>query len=525
MKKFVSTVLSAFTVMSMFSVLAVPAVSAAETAKATIHVSDFMGSAYDRHKTTQSQLSGKSTDRGTYQFEVGDLVNVTVSYQCGNPSAISGFMGYTFINQTTASPTSSKAFSADTSASKNTMVLSDKYFTSLTDTSYDEGTYIVNHTKGMLMSYPEKASAATDSAMDKVAYTASIGAKTGMKISSLSKMVTFTVCIKEATDCYLYSVLEDAVDTSDDVNSVPEKVTVKTTLTKVGKVDTAVASVSKDCQVNKGDILVYNVKAKSSSTVGALSLTAKYDPTAFQLYTTYSKDGVNTMVASQGGTESVNTKTAGTISTTLTAKSGSPYQISSLTNIITVKLVAQKSGTFTVSSTLDSIVDSNNKAIEYGGTKLVVTNSSFITVVDTDRIGAVSKSVFVKKGDVVVYLVRAKGPRKFQSYQMITNYDKSAFTLYTAYSKDGVSTLKLKQGGTESVNTKTAGTITTTVNAPSGSLFSASEMVNLQMVKLVAQKDGTFTLSATIKSVKTSSGEEMPTTSIRFTNTSFFMEQ
>lgn len=524
MKKFVSTVLSAVTVMSMFSVLAVPAVSAADTAKATIHVSDFMGSAYDRHQTTQSQLKGKATSRGDYQFEVGDLVNVTVSYQCGNPSAISGFMGYTFINQTTANPTSSSAFSADTSASNNTMVLSDKYFTTTSDPTYDAGTYIVNHTKGMLMSFPENVSSSTDAAKDKVAYTASIGAKTGIKVSSVTKMITFTVLIQKATECYLYSAIEDAVDTTDEVNSIPEKISVKTTLTKVGKVETALASVSKDCKVEKGDILVYNVKAKSSSTVGAIGLTTTYNPTEFQLYTTYSKDGVNTIVASQGGTESVNTKTAGTITTKVTAASSSPYQISALTNIITVKLVAQKSGTFTISSTLDSAVDSNNKAITYGGTKFVITNASFIAEVDTDRIGAVSKSVFVKKGQVVVYLVKAKGPRKFKSYQMITSYDSTAFKLYTDYSKDGVSTLKLKQGGTESVNTKTAGKITATVTAADGSLYSASDIANLEMVKLVALKDGTFTLSATIKSVKTSSGEEMPTTSIRFTNTSFFME-
>ncbi len=520
MKKFISTVLSALTAMSVFSVATVPMVSAADTPKATIHVSDFMGAAYDRHKTTQSQLNGKSTGRGDYQFEVGDLVNVTVSYQCGNPSAISGFMGYTFINQTTANATSSQAFSSDTSASNNTMVLSDQYYKA---PDYEAGTYIITHTKGMLMAFPETASASSDAAKDKVAYTASIGAKTGMKISTMSKMVSFTVLIKQATDCYLYSAIEDAVDTTDDVNSVPTKISVKTTLEKVGHLDTSVATVSKSCQVNKGDVLVYNVKAKSSSKVGAFAITTSYNSSEFKLFTDYSKDGVNTIVASQGGKESVNTATAGKIVVKATAASTTPYDISSLTNLVTIKFVALKSGTFTVSSTLDSIVDNNNKPITYGGTKLTMSNTSSITVVDTDRVGAVSKSVFVKKGDVVVYVVKAKSTRKFQSYQMVTTYDKSAFKLYTDYSKDGVSTLKLKQNGTESVNTKTAGTITATVTAPSGSLYDAKETVNLEMVKLVALKDGTFTLSATIKSMKTSSGEEMPKTSVKFTNTSFLM--
>jgi len=515
MKKIISTALSTFTVMSMLSVVAVPVVSAADTTKATIHVVDFMGDAYDRNQTTQTQFIDKSVDRGTYQFDVGDLVNVTVAYQSSNPAAISGFMGYTFINQSTADPSSANAFKNSTSAS--VMELTDKYYTQ--NSANPAGTYILNQSAGMLMSYPETISSATDAAMDKVAYTASIGAKTGMSISTETKMLTFTVEIKEAAESYLYSVLEDAVDTTDAFNSVTENLSVKTTLTKVGSTNTSVASVSKAVTVNKGDVVVYNFKAKSTYEINSFALTTTYNSSEFSLYTAYSKDGVNTIAAAQGGTESVNTQTAGKITTSVTAKSGSPYNIATQTNLQTVKFVAKKSGTFTISATLDSILDKNNKAVSYGGTKLTVTNTTSITVVEDDKIGAVSKSIYVKKGDVIVYTVKARSKTKFQSYELVTKYNKDAFSLYTKYSSDGVTTMKLNQGGTESVRTKTLGTITATVTADASSLYYAPELSNLEIVKLVALKDGTFTISTTIKSMKTSSGAEMATTSVKFTNT------
>ena len=87
MRKVISTVLSAATVMSMVGIAAIP-VSAADS-KATIYVSDFSGAVYDKEKSTQTQLANKAVDRGSYQFEVGDLVNVTVAYQSSNPTAIS----------------------------------------------------------------------------------------------------------------------------------------------------------------------------------------------------------------------------------------------------------------------------------------------------------------------------------------------------------------------------------------------------------------------------------------------------
>ena len=521
MRKLISTALSATTVMSMIGIAAIP-VSASDT-KATIYVSDFSGAVYDKGKTTQTQLANKAVSRGSYEFEVGDLVNVTVAYQSSNPSAISGYVGHTFINQSSATPTSADAFKVNTDSVNNTMVLTDKYYA---NQGQNAGTYIVNEASGtMLMTVPESAVEGSTAEIsnplkDRVSYTASTGAQAGIPVSTEKKVVTFTVEIKNATTSYLYSTIEDAVDTSDAVNSVGENVSVKTTLTKVGHVgDESVAEVSKSIQVAVGDIVVFNVKAKSASQVSAFGITTNYTSSEFGLYTSYSKDGVNTIVASQGGTEYVNTKTAGKITTNVSAASGSNYNISTVTNLQTVKLVAKKNGTFTISATLDYITDKDGKSIKKGS-NLSVTSSSSITVADPDKIGAVSKSIFVNKGDVIVYTVKAKTNSKIGTYTLVTKYNADAFDLYTSYSTDGVTTMKLNQGGTESVRTKTAGTINVTATAASGSPYTATTASNIEIVKLVAKKSGTFTLSTTIKSMASASGTALASTSVKFTNTS-----
>lgn len=522
MRKLISTVLSVATVMSMVGIAAIP-VSAANT-KATIYVSDFSGAVYDKEKTTQTQLANKAVSRGSYQFEVGDLVNVTVAYQSSNPSAISGYVGHTFINQNSATPTSADAFKVNTDSENNTMVLTDKYYA---NQGQNAGTYIVNEISGtMLMTAPESAVEGSTEEIsnplkDRVSYTASTGAKAGIPVSTEKNVVTFTVEIKNAATSYLYSTLEDAIDTSDEVNSVGENVSVKTTLTKVGHVgDESVAEVSKSIQVAVGDIVVFNVKAKSASQVSAFGITTNYDASEFGLYTSYSKDGVNTIVASQGGTEYVDTKTtSGTITTQVSAASGSNYNISAVTNLQTTKFVAKKNGTFTISAVLDYIADKDGKAIKKGS-NLAVTSSSSITVADPDKIGAVSKSIFVNKGDVIVYTVKAKTNSKIGTYTLVTKYNADAFDLYTNYSTDGVTTMKLNQGGTESVRTKTAGTINVTATAASDSPYTAPTASNIEIVKLVAKKSGTFTLSTTIKSMASASGTALASTSVKFTNTS-----
>ncbi len=522
MRKVISTVLSAATVMSMVGIAAIP-VSAADS-KATIYVSDFSGAVYDKEKSTQTQLANKAVDRGSYQFEVGDLVNVTVAYQSSNPTAISGYVGHTFINQNSATPTSADAFKVNTDSVNNTMVLTDKYYA---NQGQNAGTYIANEVSGtLLMTAPESAvegstAESSNPLKDRVSYTASTGSMSGIAVSTEKKVVTFTVEIKNATTSYLYSTIEDAIDTSDDVNSVGENVSVKTTLTKVGHVgDESVAEVSKSIQVATGDIVVFNLKAKSASLVSAFGITTNYNSSEFGLYTSYSKDGVNTIVASQGGVENVDTKTAGKITTEVSvATGGSNYNISSLTNLQTVKFVAKKSGTFTISAVLNYIADKDGKGIKKGS-NLSVTSSSSITVADPDKIGAVSKSIFVNKGDIIVYTVKAKTNSKIGTYTLVTKYNADAFDLYTNYSTDGVTTMKLNQGGTESVRTKTAGTINVTATAASGSPYTATTASNLEIVKLVAKKSGTFTLSTTIKSMASASGTALASTSVKFTNTS-----
>lgn len=293
-----------------------------------------------------------------------------------------------------------------------------------------------------------------------------------------------------------------------------------TTSNLVAKVSTPVTyigSYSNSIKVAKGDVVAYTVKVKTSSKFNKYVLTTKYDSAAFDRYTTYSTDGVNTIKASQGGKESVDVATAGTIKATVTAATDSPYTASTSTNIVIIKLKAKKAGTFTISSTLDSMLNDKNTALS--SSNVSVTGSLAKSEIDDTKLTSVSRSIQVKLGEVIVYTVKAKTSTKFNTYKITTTYDSEAFDRYTGYSTDGVTTIKLTQNGTESVNTSTAGKIVATATCKSGTPYTASSETNLQIVKLKAKKAGTFTIGATINYMKNTSNTAMTTSNVSIRNT------
>ena len=285
----------------------------------------------------------------------------------------------------------------------------------------------------------------------------------------------------------------------------------------ISKAATYIGSYSNSIKVAKGDVVAYTVKVKTSSKFNKYVITTKYDSAAFDRYTTYSTDGVNTIKASQGGKESVDVSTAGTIKATVTAATDSPYTAATSTNIVIIKLKAKKAGTFTISSTLDSMLNDKNKALTSGNVS--VTGSLTKSEVDDTKLTSVSRSIQVKLGEVIVYTVKAKTSTKFNTYKITTTYDSTAFDRYTDYSTDGVTTIKLKQGGTESVNTSTAGKIVATATCKSGTPYTASSETNLQIVKLKAKKAGTYTIGATVNYMKNSSNAAMTTSNVSIRNT------
>ncbi|MEE0930280.1 MAG: hypothetical protein UIM53_04720 [Acutalibacteraceae bacterium] len=245
MRKIISIVLTCMLVIIMCCV-GMPAVSA-DSSKATIHVYDFIGEAYDRYADTQTQLDGKAVSRDSYQFEVGDLVNVVISIQSDEYEAISAYTAHTFINQNSINANTTDSFKEYTNDSNNTVEISDLYFASESGEGYDPGVFIVNNLASTLMqSLPQVAVAdesssyydpESDIKRDKISYTGMNATSSGIKISNEKKIITFTVQVKEATECYLYTAFEDVVDTSTEINTVTNDIKVKTTLEKVGHVD------------------------------------------------------------------------------------------------------------------------------------------------------------------------------------------------------------------------------------------------------------------------------------------------
>lgn len=121
-----------------------------------------------------------------------------------------------------------------------------------------------------------------------------------------------------------------------------------------------------------------------------------------------------------------------------------------------------------------------------------------------------TKSVTVKAGDIVTLSVKAKSDSLISAYRMTTNYDSSAFSMYTSFSSDGVDTLGSSKG-TEIVNTDTAGQIKTAVLAPDDSPYSISTAERLQMIKLKAKKSGTYKITYTVDEMFDANGNDLVT--------------
>jgi len=285
----------------------------------------------------------------------------------------------------------------------------------------------------------------------------------------------------------------------------------------VSAITPALASTSQSVKVAKGQVVTYTTKVKTSAKFSKYVATVKYDSAAFGLYTDYSTDGVNTIKAAQGGKETVDTATAGTVKATVTAGTNSPYTASTATNIIIVKFKAKKAGTFTISSTLDSMANESGTAMT--SSQVTLTSSSSVVTPDTAKVAGVSRSIQVKQGEVIVYTVKAKTASKFKNVKITTTYDSSALELYTGYSTDGVTTIKLNQGGTESVNTATAGKVIATATCASGTPYKATSATNLQIIKFKAKKAGTYTIGGTVNSMTNSSGTAMTSNDVTISNT------
>lgn len=210
-----------------------------ETAKITVY--DYCGAAFDSTQSTHSYLSGKRVNRGTYEFEVGDIVNVTVSYTSSSQSAISAVIGSTFINQKYQSLTNKLSFDESTNGKCDMLSLTDWYHTRTLDTDgsalYDPYTYLIGNVSGALVSSNPLDSnpnnTESDFTRDRISYTAATASTSGFKISSLKKFFTFTVRVEEPGEAFLYTVTEDAIEPTN-LSSVTENLRSVTAVKKVG---------------------------------------------------------------------------------------------------------------------------------------------------------------------------------------------------------------------------------------------------------------------------------------------------
>ena len=430
---------------------------------------------------TVTQANVATTGSATATFSAGDTVTVNVNLK-----------------------TATKLYGFKTDLTYDSTLLTVK---SVTFPNFSGGTTIAN----------------TDTA-GKIS-TVGVGSPTTTFDYTTSKnLVRVTFTAKKAGTNSAITYLMKEVIGLDAVNQFDEstgKSTVSTTTTSISAktttASTSLASVSKSITVKKGQVVTYTTKVKTSSKFNKFVSTTTYPTAAFSLYTSYSTDGVNTIKASQGGKEVVDTATAGTVKATLTAGTNSPYTASTATSLVIVKFTAKKAGTFTISSTLDSMTNDSNKAMT--SSQVTVTATASATDVDTTKVAGVSKSVQVKQGEVIVYTIKAKTTSKFKTFTATITYDKDAFERYTGYSTDGVTTIKLTQDGTESVNTKTDGKIVATATFKSGSPYVAKSATNLVIVKLKAKKAGTFTIGGVVNSMTNNSGVAMTSKDVTISNT------
>ncbi|MEE1153754.1 MAG: hypothetical protein UH241_01205, partial [Acutalibacteraceae bacterium] len=250
MKKIVSVLLSVMLVVAMCCV-GIPATATAAGNKATIHLIDFNGAQADPMNGDFSNLAGKGVNRGSFEFEVGDVVEVTMKLSSNAYDAISIAQGSIFMNQVSADPTSAEAFQTYTDTKNNTTVLTDASYDSATGqyVSNGKGSYYTVNTGdyGSDLTCPLRPMKAytkdnakwdvnSNAEMDQVSYILSNPQLDGIDVSAGYEFITFKMLVTEATECYMYSLLTEVLDTFLD-NITGDDVEQTTTLKKVGHVE------------------------------------------------------------------------------------------------------------------------------------------------------------------------------------------------------------------------------------------------------------------------------------------------
>lgn len=247
----------------------------------------------------------------------------------------------------------------------------------------------------------------------------------------------------------------------------------------------------KTLTVKAGDIVTLSVKAKSDTPVSAYRMTTDYDASAFSMYTSFSADGVETLATSKG-TEVVNTTNAGQIKTAVLATDDAPYSLADAPRLQRIKLKAKKAGTYTISYTVDEMLDSNSNDMVSNGKSLGDVTFSIASAVTTPTVPTTgSASATFKAGDTVTFNVDFSFTKKLYGFKTDIGYDSSL--------------LEFKEvsfpnfGGETVYNAETAGTISTVGVGTPTKVYDFTTKKNLVTVTFTAKKDGTSNITYLMK--------------------------
>ncbi len=246
MRKIVSIVLTVILVVAMCCVgISVSAI----TDKATIHVYDFYGAILNnKDASTHPELADKGVQRDTYTFDVGDVVNIEVSYYSEVHEMAGSALGEIYVNQTSIDPTSKDAFKLSTDGIVDTVKFSDIYYTSdESDELKTDGVYysllgngsMCNPQKA-LEKYDEGWNSENDAYKDRCSYLILSPSEKGYSVATPNKVIKgITMVVTEASESYLYTALNGIVNPDITISDggIGEEMIVTTTLKKVGHVD------------------------------------------------------------------------------------------------------------------------------------------------------------------------------------------------------------------------------------------------------------------------------------------------
>lgn len=248
---------------------------------------------------------------------------------------------------------------------------------------------------------------------------------------------------------------------------------------------------SKTVTVKAGDIVTMSVKAKSDSLISAYRMTTNYDSSAFSMYTSFSEDGVETL-GSSTGTEVINTTTAGQIKTAVLASDDSPYSISTAQRLQRIKLKAKKAGTYTITYTVDEMLDDSNTDMVSSGKSLgdvVFSVASAVTTPTTPTTG--STSATFNAGDTVTYTVDFSFTKELYGFKTDICYDNTMLEFKN---------ISFPNFGGETVyNTETEGKISTVGVGTPTEVYDFTTEKNLITVTFTAKTAGTCNITYLMK--------------------------